>query len=191
MSFLPAWLNPFDVLIGLALLAGIALGFVRGLVRMALILLVLYIAVVLAMSFYTVLGGWIFYLSDRAMHRTSAELVAFALILILTTVLLNFVLSRTYKDTELPGVRQVDQLGGMVFGFLVTCTWIGLTIVALAFALNATDATSSRLRDNLLAFYHGSNLIPVFTKALPLIVAALRPWMPKGLPPDIFSRKYF
>ncbi len=53
---LPSWLNPLDILIGFALLAGVAWGFVRGLVRMALNLLILYIATVLAMTFYPTVG---------------------------------------------------------------------------------------------------------------------------------------
>ena len=117
--------------------------------------------------------------------------IAFALVLLLTTALVTFILRRTYKDTELPGVRQIDQLGGMIVGFILTCTWIGLAVVVLAFVLNATDTTVSSLRENLLAFYHGSALIRVFQDFVPIVVATLKPWAPKGLPPEIFSRRYF
>ncbi len=102
-------------------------------------------------------------------------------------MILNFIVSHTYKDTELPGVRQIDQLGGMVIGFIVISTWIGLAIVALAFVLSATDTASSGLRDNVLMYFHSSRLIPIFYRLLPIVLATLRPWMPKGLPPEIFS----
>ena len=49
MGFIPSWLNPFDVLIVFAMLAGIIWGFARGLVRSALGLLVVYVAVILAL----------------------------------------------------------------------------------------------------------------------------------------------
>jgi uncharacterized membrane protein required for colicin V production len=191
MGFLPSWLNPFDVFIALALLAGIALGFIRGLVRMALSLLILYIATVLAMTFYSAIGGWFRHISGGILAKSTAEVIAFGLVLLLTTAIITFVLRRTYKDTELPGVRQIDQLGGMIVGFVLTCTWIGLALVAIGFVLNATDTTTSSLRDNILAYYHGSALIRVFQDVLPIILVTLRPWMPKGLPPDIFSRRYF
>jgi uncharacterized membrane protein required for colicin V production len=187
MGSLPSWLNPFDFIIVLALLGGTALGFIRGLVRMALNLLVLYLAVVLAMTFYDDAGRWIRYASDGAIPEATAEVLAFILILILTTALVNFVLSRTYKDTELPGIRQIDQLGGMLIGFVLTCTWIGLAIIALAFILGATGSTGSGLRYSIVFYFESSNLIPIFYKFLPIIIATLRPWMPKGLPPDILT----
>mgnify|MGYP001814522789 FL=1 len=59
MSFLPSWLNPFDFLIVLALIGGVVLGFIRGLVRMALSLVVLYVAASLAMVFHPRVGMWI------------------------------------------------------------------------------------------------------------------------------------
>lgn len=191
MGFLPAWLNPFDVLIAFALLAGIAFGFVQGLVRMALSLLVLYIAIVLGMTLYTPLGRWIRYLIGSAISETMSETIAFVLIIVLVYGIASFVLRRTYKDTELPGIRQIDQLGGMVVGLILTCTWIGLALVAMAFVLNATDMAASTLRENMLLFFHSSKLIPIFSELLPIFLVTLRPWMPKGLPPDIFSLRLF
>jgi uncharacterized membrane protein required for colicin V production len=184
---LPSWLNPLDILIVFALLAGIAWGFVRGLVRMALNLAILYIATVLAMTFYPTVGRWLKMIAGSNLGKSITEVIAFVLILALTTAILHFIVSRTYKDTELPGVRQIDQLGGMLIGFVVISTWIGLTIVALAFILSATDTAISGLRDNLLMYFHNSRLIPIFYRFLPIVLATLRPWMPKGLPPDIFS----
>jgi uncharacterized membrane protein required for colicin V production len=184
---LPSWLNPLDILIAFTLLAGIAWGFVRGLVRMALNLLILYVATVLAMTFYPTVGSWIGFVFGDYLGESALEVTAFVLILVLTTIILNFIVSRTYKDTELPGVRQIDQLGGMLIGFVVISTWIGLAIVALAFVLSATDTAGSGLRDNVMMFFRSSRLIPIFYRFLPIVLATLRPWMPKGLPPEIFS----
>jgi uncharacterized membrane protein required for colicin V production len=184
MGFLPAWLNPFDVLIVLGLLIGVILGFTRGLVRMAMSLLVLYVAAVLAMTFYGYLGSWIRYLFG--MPLSICQGAGFLLILVLVSAIINFVLRRTYKDTELPGVRQVDQLGGMAIGFFVTSFWIGFSILVLAYFLGA-PGVESRFHTNMLAYFRTSGLIPVFYKFLPIALASLRPWMPKGLPPGIFT----
>ncbi len=184
MEFLPTWLNPFDILIVLGLLGGTALGFVRGLVRMALTLVVLYVAAVLAMTLYVTVGRWISYMSGLPVQVSQG--VAFLLILIVTAIVLNFVLYRTYRHTELPGLRQIDQLGGMVIGFLVTSIWIGLAIVALAFILGVQTTVEDNVRPIMVARFQSSNLIPIFYDFLPIAQATLRPWMPKGLPPDIF-----
>ena len=109
MSFLPSWLNPFDFVIVLALVGGVALGFVRGLVRMALSLVVLYVAAALAMVFHPQLGRLINQMSGLPL--AAAQALAFLIILAAVSILLNFLLRRTYRETELPGLRQVDQLG--------------------------------------------------------------------------------
>lgn len=185
MDFLPTWLNPFDVLIVFALLGGVAVGFIRGLVRMALSLLVLYVAAVLAMTFYVSLGEWIDYIF--AMPQSITQGLAFLLILVLTTVVVNFALHRTYKDTELPGIRQIDQLGGMIIGFFLTCIWIGFSILVLAFFLDTPVTGGEVFRQSLRSYFLSSHLIPIFYQFLPIALATLRPWMPKGLSPEIFT----
>jgi len=191
MESLPSWLNPLDALIVFALLGGVVWGFLRGLVRMVLSLLVLYIATVLAMSFYGQGGRLLSYLSGGAIGGTMSEALAFVLILVLTTSIVNFVLSRTYKNTELPGVRQIDQLGGMIAGFLLVAVWIGLSVVALAFVLSNTAGAGSAFLQTVQHYFVNSSLIPMFYRFLPLVLATLRPWMPQGISPDIFSLRFF
>ena len=101
------------------------------------------------------------------------------------TITLNFILRRTYRDTELPGIRQIDQLGGMIIGFFLATLWIGFSILAIAFILGAPVDEASSLRLNLINYFQSSNLIPIFYAFLPIALATLRPWMPKGLP-DLF-----
>jgi len=180
-----SWLNPFDVLIILALLAGVALGFVRGLVRMALSLLVLYLAAVAAMTLYTPLGNWLRYVARLPVSISQG--LSFLFILALVSVAINFVLRRTYKDTELPGVRQVDQLGGMIIGFFLSVVWIGFSILVIAYFLGASLGQEVGFQRVMIAYFRQSSLIPIFYRILPVTLATLQPWMPKGLPPDIFT----
>lgn len=181
---MPGWLNPFDVLIVLGLLAGAILGFVRGLVRMILSLAVLYIAAVLGVTLHRPVSNWIIYVFG--LPRSVSLGLAFILIVILTSAIMNFVLRRTYKDTELPGIRQIDQLGGLIVGFFVACVWIGFAILAVAFFLTGSDTTPTTLQENTLLYFRRSALIPVFYDFLGIALVTLKPWMPKGLPPDLF-----
>ena len=191
MGFLPTWLNPFDVLIAFALLAGVALGFVRGLVRMALSLLVLYVATILAMNFYVLLGGWIRYLTGHRASEAASEVIAFLFILIVIFAGLSFLLKRTYKDTEWPGIRQIDQLGGLVLGFFLTSLWIALALIGIAFVLGTPGAGSASLRENLLLQFQSSHLIPIFYEFLPIAFATLKPWIPRGQLPEIFTFRLY
>lgn len=184
-----SWLNPFDFVILLILLAGIGLGFLRGLVRMVLSLVVLYIAVVLAITFYVSVSRWLGYLSAWALPQNTNEALAFVVIVILASVVLTFIISRTYADTELPGVRHIDQLGGMVFGLMLAAVWVGLSLVALSFVLQTTSGQieGDAVQANMRHYFSTSNLIPVFYRFMPAVIATLKPWMPKGLAPDILT----
>jgi len=183
---MPSWLNPFDILIGFALIVGVVWGFTRGLVRMAISLVVLYLAVVLAMSFYGRVGQWIIYLSGEAVAEAPAQLTAFLFILIVFTTLVTLVINRAFKDTELPGIRQIDQLGGLVLGFVLAATWIGLVLVGLTFILNVPGVGSDAFRGNILRYMRTSLLVPIFYDVWPIVLATLKPWMPRGELPEIF-----
>jgi len=187
----PSWLNPFDVLISLALIGGVVYGFVRGFVRMVLSLLVLYVCTVLAMAFYPWLGARVSYLSNGQMPQTVNEAVAFLLILVPSAAIINFALSRAFRDTQLPGIRQVDQLGGLVIGFVLVAVWIGLVLLAIAFVFNTPGFGSDSFRGNVLAYLQSSRLVPIFGNVLPIAFATLKPWMPRGQLPDLFSLKLF
>jgi uncharacterized membrane protein required for colicin V production len=184
-------LNPLDVIIILALLAGTAWGFVRGLIRMSMNLVVLYIAAVLAMTFYDEFGAWLKRLSNATLADTSYEAIAFIFILLVTAVVLIFVLNRTYKDTELPGVRQIDQLGGLVIGFLLTAVWIGLALIAIAFTLRVQIEGGEVAVGTVATYFRSSNLIPVFYRFLPVAFTTLKPWMPRGQLPEILTFRLF
>ncbi len=190
MGFLPAWLNPFDVLIAFAMIAGVALGFIRGLLRMAFSVIILYIATVMAMSFYVPVGGFIRRMIP-AFSEAASETLAFMLLLILIAVLLHFLLNRTYKETEWPGVRQIDQLGGMVFGFLATTLWIGLVLVGIDFILGTPSPGGEAARSTLKTSFYNSNLVPIFFRFLPIAFATLKPWVPRGRLPEIFQVRPF
>jgi membrane protein required for colicin V production len=168
-----------------ALALGAAFGFVRGLVRAAISLVVLYVAAVLAMTLHVPMGKYVNLMLGLSISASQA--FSFLLILILVSALLNFLLRRAYKDTELPGLRQVDQLVGMVIGFFVGCIWVGFGILVVAFVLGASGGTPGGLRLNMLDFFQTSNLIPIFYKFLSVALATLKPWMPQGIPPRLFE----
>jgi hypothetical protein len=75
----------------------------------------------------------------------------------------------------------------MVIGFLLMSIWIGFVILALAFVLGADTVGGEGLRQNIIKYFRSSSLIEVFYNFLPIAFATLRPWMPEGLPPEIFT----
>jgi uncharacterized membrane protein required for colicin V production len=183
---MPGWLNPFDVFIIVGMLIGAAIGFVRGLVRMALSVAVLYITTVLGVLVYRPMGKWIN--NGFGVPLTASLSFSFVLIVILGFIIISAMLRRVYKDTELPGIRRIDQLGGLIVGFFVGCLWIGLAVLVLNFLLTATMAqTGAAASRNMLYYFRQSALIPVFYDFLQIALVTLKPWIPKGVPPELLQ----
>jgi membrane protein required for colicin V production len=184
MANLISWLNPFDVLIVFGLIAGVAMGFIRGLVRMVLSLVVLYIAAVAAMTAYIPAGRWLRIIFGLPLSISQG--LSFVFVLLLVSAAINVVLRRTYKHTELPGVRHLDQLGGMIVGFFVGVVWIVFAIVIIAYFLGASLAQEASVQQVMLTYFRRSAFVPIFYRVLPVTLATLRPWVPRGLP-EIFT----
>lgn len=188
-----SWLNPFDFIILLTLLAGTGLGFLRGLVRMVLSLAVLYVAVVLGITFYVPVSRWLSFLSSWALPQNTNQALAFVAIVLVVTGILAFVLNRTYANTELPGIRHIDQLGGMIFGLILAGVSVGVFLIAFAFVLRTTSGHvygGNPIAANLHHYFSTSRLIPIFYQLMPAMIATLKPWMPKGLTPDILTLQF-
>jgi uncharacterized membrane protein required for colicin V production len=188
MGVLPSWLNPFDVMIALGMLAGILIGFSRGMLRMVFAVVVIYVAAILAMTFYIPLGRFLGRILT-GLSDIATEALAFVFILIATAAILQFLLSRTYKNTEWPGLRQIDQLGGLIFGFVVTVLWIGLALIGINFVLGTPTPGAQVVQGNFTYYYNTSALIPIYLRFLPIALATLKPWVPQGKLPAIFSLK--
>jgi uncharacterized membrane protein required for colicin V production len=180
-------INPFDVIIIVILLGGVFIGMLRGLVRMVLNLLVLYVGAVLAVTFHIPLANYVYRIFAFP-SRLSVSL-SFVLILIVTYIVLTFIIRRTYKETELPGIRQLDQLGGLVVGFLVTALWIGFGLLVISFFLSTAPVDVQGVQKNLITYFRRSAMVDVFYRFLPVALATLRPWMPKGIPPEILTTR--
>jgi hypothetical protein len=53
--------------------------------------------------------------------------------------------------------------------------------------LSVPVTASDTVRVSMISYFQDSNLIPIFYQFIPIAVATLKPWMPKGLPPDLFT----
>ena len=138
------------------------------------------------MTFYVRLGEFIRRIL-ASLSESASEGTSFVLILVAMAVGLHFVLGRTYKDLQWPAVQQIDQLGGMVFGFVATTLWIGLALIAIDYLLGTFTPGLEGTRQNLRAYFHSSVLIPIYYKFLPVAFGTLKPWVPRGRLPDIFA----
>ncbi len=171
-----------DILLFQVLLSGMAVGMFRGLIRQALSVLILYIAVVLAAMSY----GW-FAARIGAMVSNPNALsgsVAFLMLLFFLAASLEGMIQKTYPRLEWKWLGGLNQLGGMLSGFIWAVVSTTCFLIALNFALTGGDwGPAEGARQLLFNATERSALVAVYRSAFPVLSQALSPFFPHGLPP--------
>jgi uncharacterized membrane protein required for colicin V production len=179
MEFI-AQLNWIDLFI-MALLAGfVFIGWTQGLVRYALSTLGAIIAFVIAAQLKRpvtdALGFW------TAFNAPLRELWICVVLYLGGTVGLWFAIRALYRTTRLPVVRQLDEVGGALLGFV-------FAVVAIVFLLVALDTFFQTQPDLVVAdagilrglydLLNSSLLVQVFRETvIPTAGAVARPFVP-------------
>jgi uncharacterized membrane protein required for colicin V production len=106
----------FDLVIILALIGGVFAGFTQGMIRYVLNSVAVIVAFVLAAQLkgpiIELLGFW------RAFTPAGRELLIFIILFIGFVIAGFFVVRALYHRTRLPIARQLDEIGGAVFGLI-------------------------------------------------------------------------
>jgi uncharacterized membrane protein required for colicin V production len=109
-------LNWFDLVIILALVGGVFAGFTQGMIRYVLNSLAVIVAFVLAAQLkgpiIDLLRFW------RAFTPEGRELLIFILLFVGFVIAGFFVIRALYHRTRLPIARQLDEIGGAIFGLI-------------------------------------------------------------------------
>ena len=112
----------FDLVIILALIGGVFVGFTQGMIRYVLNSVAVIVAFVLAAQLkgpiIDLLGFW------RAFTPEGRELLIFIILFIGFVIAGFFVVRALYHRTRLPIVRQLDEIGGAIFGLI----WVAMII---------------------------------------------------------------
>ena len=106
----------FDLVIIFALIGGVFLGFTQGMIRYVLNALAVIVAFVLAAQLkgpiHELLGFW------RAFTPEGRELLIFVLLFFGFVIAGFFVIRALYHRTRLPVAKQLDEIGGAIFGLI-------------------------------------------------------------------------
>lgn len=173
-----SWL---DVIMVLMLVSSIGFGFHQGLLRQIVLLTAMYIGTILSAQYYGTLSAVLLWLIPSP-GGEMAHLISFVILSVLFTAMATALLWSAYRETHLPSVVMMDEVGGAALGGLIGVFAIGVTLMLLHYALEAPWPADSPAKQLLQAGLFNSYLQGVFSSPLPLIHAALRPWLPSGLP---------
>ena len=175
-------MNWFDLVLVIAVLVGVIVGYMQGLLRQLIGLGALYIGLVMAAYFQGWAERWIGFFFPR-MAETIKGSLAFLALFALSYGLLDWLGRHSFPETRLAVLGPFDQLGGVVIGFLIVGVEIGVGVTILEFLAGVSWIRGETLRLAVVEAMGTSHLVPFFQNYLSLVGQAILPWLPSGLPP--------
>jgi len=178
-SLVPGF-QPIELVLLLVVVGFSAVGYTQGIIRGIMTIVMLYVATGIAATFYPVITPYVggiqqilslnlnLPLSESMNHGTLA--LSFSVLTVITWIALEILDRGSFRDTSLPGLGTLDNLGG-IFVYLV----IGVLVASLLF--NAIGyGRSRRVHDKAL-------LRPIFNQVLHVHYTAQSFWFPRKPPP--------
>jgi hypothetical protein len=195
-------MNGFDFLIFGFIVFGALLGFFQGVLRQVINLASIYVAIVIALFLYRPFGSALGLIAP-GMSVNARETLAFAIILVFINTFVTFNArdltidpkpAKTGIDAELEQsaaarlsrrfiLAPVNHLGGMAFGFVSSCVWVGLGIIMLRFILQVSWPGYDGIRMLFVDGLHTSALAQFAEWPIMIIRNSVQIWTPGGLPP--------
>ena len=197
--------NSLDYMLILLLLLGTFWGMMQGVVRLLTDLLGIYVGLVITLLVYRPLGDF-FQRLVPGMSLAGSQALGFALCLTFLVTGLSLVSRftgippekrrrRRKLDVEEPeptGCRRhffspLNQLGGLLVGFVVSIIWLSLILAVLQFLFRWGGSTVGAAR-GLRVQLQTSELVPLANYVVYLIYRSVSFWFPGGQAPTIFAR---
>lgn len=177
--------NWFDIALFFLLIIGLIVGYAQGLLRQVIGLAAMYIAAILGAQYYTYPAALIRYIFQDVPARFANGL-GFVIIFFVITSLINWLAYDAYRSTTLRVFPLLDHLGGGFLGLLTV--FVGLTVFLPVFTFVIGEPWPSAESTRLLleSGLQTSRMVAVFDAFKPLMLNALGPWLPGGLP-SIFN----
>ncbi len=123
-------MNVIDGLLLLILIGALAAGFFQGMIRMIILLVVFYLSTVLASLYFPMVAT--FFQRRFGSERVAAEYIAFAVVHLVSFILLTAAGLYTFRYAKLPGQLQyIDRIVGVFLGLLMGALGIGIFSVLL------------------------------------------------------------
>lgn len=175
-------MNIMDVVFILLFFGLLAAGFFQGMVRIFVLMVAFYLALVLASLYYPTLGE--FLVRNFGAERFVAQYVAFALVLLLGFLALALAGLYTFRYFQMPGgLQYLDHIGGTILGLIFGALIVGI-LAALLYNLmiirggRNIDLPLFRMFGNAIA---SSFVMNYFGNVLlPLTYGFLDPILPEG-----------
>ncbi|HVC33283.1 MAG TPA: CvpA family protein [Chloroflexota bacterium] len=172
--------NTVDIIIAVCMVTGMAAGFRQGLLRQAIDVAALYVAVVLAAQYYGLVSAAL--APSLGLDQTTLASLTMFGIFVLAYASLHGMSYLIYPHTSLTQLAIFDRVGGAGLGLAVGTTIIGVGLTLLVFILQAPWGMNYSNQQVMVSLIGSSRLDTVIQSVLPSFFNTLRPWLPNGLP---------
>lgn len=174
-----ARLGWFDLVIILVLAGAVFAGFTQGMIRYVLNSVAVVVAFILAAQLrepiIDLLGFW------QAFTREGRELLIFVLLFFGFVIGGFFAIRAFYRRTRLPVPRQLDEIGGAIFGLVFAALILTFQVIVFDSFFRTGGATGGWVASYYEAL-NGSLIIDFFRETLiPIAGAAARPFVPQEI----------
>ncbi len=175
-------MNFIDLLFILLLLAGLALGFFQGTIKLLVAIVAFYVGIILASLYFPTVGNF-FRLRFHSTPEVS-QITAFALILLVSFLLLTIAGLYTFRYAKMPASLDfIDRIVGTVLGLVLGTLFMGMLAILLQGLFIDRDVAGSVSFPVMRSLQDGvrrSFLVAFFgNQILPLIYATVRPVLPR------------
>ncbi|MBP1466546.1 CvpA family protein [Candidatus Chloroploca sp. M-50] len=123
-------MNFIDLVLILLFIGAIAAGFFQGMIRLLIVIVSLYLAIVLASLYYAPLGE--FFVRSFGSERFVAQYIGFTIVLMLAFIFLTAAGIYTFRYAQLPGsLEYLDRVIGTLLGMFFGVILIGILSILM------------------------------------------------------------
>jgi uncharacterized membrane protein required for colicin V production len=174
-------MNAIDLLFILLVLAGLAVGFFQGTIKLVIAIVSFYVSIVLASLYFQYVGR--FFRQRFGTTLEIGQIVAFAVILLIAFLLLTLAGLYTFRYAKMPpSLDFIDRIVGTLLGLVMGALLLGI-FASLLESLFVFRSPAGILTFPFMRAFQGavrsSFLVSFFANnILPLIYASVQPVLP-------------
>lgn len=132
-------MNALDLILLFVIVVCVAISFRRGLIRVLISILGMYVTVLVAGYLYDTIG-WT--LSDAfGLSLTSMHNFAYLLVVVVVTVVVEILSIAVFEDTRILSLRKLDNLLGGLVGIFYGVLWAAILLVMIKYGVGRTGGT--------------------------------------------------
>lgn len=185
-------LSVFDLVYALVLLAGMAAGYARGVLREMTELVAVYVGLAVAAQYTPFLSSSLsptlatvpYYVTAGAVFFVIVSVVA-GLLGLMGHTLLNPGVGDQRRD---PDHSDASQISGLLIGAFIASCLIAVSVPVLRYATAASWGGWDTVRQFLAGSLDHSYMAPLFGRLTPAVLASIQPLLPGGLPAVLLGK---